>query len=224
MSWIKKLAFRLDGKSTYFGQNVKDPRGVIDRNTPINVYRSIDFPHVFLGGADIDDISDVEQMAGAKICARIDVTDAEVSRMLPPHTIKTPLPEHRQWDEQKYNAAQEQFNQTADQLCQIITANHCPIYVHCSAGVNRSVSILSAALSKLTNRPLNDILTEMRTQRFHISPHDAYYLMALEYSPADDTHKQQVRQEMDKDYDTIAPSYNQTQTWEGINAPIPLQS
>lgn len=224
--WIEKLSFEIPGNSVYFPNNIvnRQPQLKVDKNTEIGIYRSKDFPHVFLGaGFDTTDIRKAEEMAGAKVCARIDVTSAEAPDDMPPHSIKTPLPEYHTWSEEQYNATQLEFNRTADQLCQVIMSTQCPVFVHCSAGINRSVSILSAAISKLTNRPLDDVLNEIKSQRFNVSPHDAYYLMALEYSPADDEHKSQVRQQIDRDQHTTPSdsALNQSIPWSTVSIPTP---
>src|SRR5690606_7404789 len=115
-----------------------------------------------------------EQKAGAPICVRIDVTDADTNHLGSPD-LKVPFPEYDFWGIDELSAIQPIFNKTADQLAEIIRTNNCPIYVHCTVGMNRSVAILTAALTKLTGRTVRDILSEIRKQRSIAAPDDSYY-------------------------------------------------
>lgn len=145
---------------------------------PESIYQSPDFPHVFLGAAEEDDIRSVEEKAGKPVCIRIDlrgfgVDERTFSEDVPSPQMRVPLPDDptktpdmKEW--------QTKFNQTVDQLASIISSNQCPIYVHCSAGMNRSVATLGAALSKLTGRDFQDILSEMKMLRPMINPNTTY--------------------------------------------------
>ncbi len=65
---------------------------------PLAVYQSPDFPHVFLGGADPDDIRVVEETAGRPVCIRIDLRSSSAgeigfSEKVAPPQMRIPLPD-----------------------------------------------------------------------------------------------------------------------------------
>jgi len=163
-----------------------------------DIYQSIDFPHVFLGGAESDEIAEAEKRAGEKICKRIDVADLETQH-LPEADISTHFPERRMWTNDEYEETKIRFNAAADKLADMIVNIDCPIYIHCRVGANRSVSILAAALTKLTGRKLFDVLREIKAQRMIAAPHDAYFMMATEYSYGDTSKwKTQVHNDLNR--------------------------
>jgi len=190
MNWLQKVAAFLGTPRLTPGRYTPQ-FSVHDETSLTDIYRSRDFPWVFLGSADLDDLVTVERITGKPICFRFDLTDKDTSK-LPAPSVKVPFHEPKVWSNDFYNQTQQLFNQTADRLVSVIRARRCPIYVHCSGGINRSVSILAAALTKLTNRSLNDILREMKSYRGVISPDDPYYLLALEYSPNDSVYDKQL--------------------------------
>lgn len=199
MRWLHKI-------SNYHGTSWLTPHRYDKHHIDINddnvdnIYQSSDFPWVFLGGATINDINTVQQIAGQSICIRFDVTDRDTSN-LPNPVTKIPFHEPDVWTMDYYNKTQQRFNDTANSLVDAIQNNRCPIYVHCSAGINRSVSILAAALTKLTRKKLDDILQEMKSMRAIIAPQDPYYLLALEYSPSDSQQdKQDVKNQLEDNY------------------------
>ena len=180
--WLTKICNRYRGKEFPLSVNYYLPQKI---GPAENIYQSPDFNWVFLGSAEQDDLKKVQQISGRPVCVRLDLTDKDTSH-LPRNGIKIPFPEFNTWTEPQYDQVQHVFNETVDFLSQLITQNrHCPIYVHCSAGMNRSVAILASALANLTGRPLNTILSEMKSIRGIILPHDVYYMMALENSQSD---------------------------------------
>lgn len=195
MSWLKRAA-RYQGKASPFMRQYYMPARP---GMPENVYQCPEAPWVFLGSADPADIQRAELMAGRPICLRVDLTDKNIP--LPGPSIKIPLPELRVWDEQSYESVQQEFNRAASRLALIIQSRQCPIYVHCTMGMNRSVSVLSSALTQITGRPLFDIMKAMKAQRGIIGPHDAYLMMALDFSrnEQDMQRREEVRQQIDLD-------------------------
>lgn len=159
--WLKKIAQQLLGRPSITTVRNYQPQSFTSHD---DVFQSSDFPHVFLGGQD--DWNEVVTKAGQQICAVFDCRD---------------LPEKKVWNHQDLHTTQQQFNAKVAQLEQMINSSNCPIFVHCAAGINRSVSVLAAAISKLTGKPLNSVLAEMKSKRGMISPDDPYYLMALEH-------------------------------------------
>lgn len=160
---------------------------------PTAIYQSPDFPHVFLGSMQLDDMMDAEKMAGQPICIRIDLTNeslrprdlqsAPQSFRLPEATMKVPLPdEPKDLPLDQQAIWQQEFNKASDQLAEIISKNNCPIYVHCSVGMNRSVATLLAALSKLTGKPIGQLHAEMKSIRGMINPNPMYTNWAAQYS------------------------------------------
>jgi len=154
-----------------------------------DVYRSSDFPNVFLGGQHDQDR--VEELAG-QICQTFDCRD------LPEIQGKTSY-----WTQQQYLSVKTRFDKKVNKLINTITSNkNCPVFVHCALGANRSVAVLAAALCELTGKSVNSILGEMRSQRALVSPQDPYYLMALERSTGDnESFKNTAFQELDIDSD-----------------------
>lgn len=168
----------------------------------IDVYQSSDFPHVFLGGAD--DLDEAEQMAGQKMCQIVDCRD---------------LPEigdndQHSWDFPFYTTVKHKFDNKVEQVVNLIQTSDCPVFVHCALGANRSVSVLAAALSILTGKSLDSVLTEMKNARSFVNPQDPYYLMALEQSPYESPDfKEQRFQELDQDF-PLEPDFARTaQNW-----------
>lgn len=204
-NWFQKFCTRYRGYHT---------DNVVRRYMPENigemeeVYQSSDLPWVFLGGADRSEMQQAEQLAGQPICARIDVTDADTRHLPEPLTQKIPFPEFKIWDDQSYSETKNLFNKTVDMVTQTISSRRCPIYIHCSAGANRSVSILAAAISRITGKSIFEILREMKSKRGIVSPHDVYVMMAVENStnPHDVSHRQQLLEDVAIDEDS--PSSN----------------
>lgn len=147
---------------------------------PMTVYQSPDFPYVFLGGADEDQLKVVEQTTGKPICIRVDLRshsprESFFFEEVPEAHMRVPLPDNPPIEAPtQMNEWQAVFNKTVDQLAEIIARNQCPIYVHCSAGMNRSVATLVAALAKLTGREFADILGEMKQIRPVVHPNPTY--------------------------------------------------
>lgn len=154
---------------------------------PGEIYRSKDYPHVFLGSAEWGDMERAARMAGIhpEDFLRFDVAAHETPGGLPDPYYSAELRE-QDMGEGDYRQAQGRFNAAADALVQTIQSSNRPIYVHCVAGANRSASVLAAALARLTGRGIRDVLKEMKQARMEIAPHDTYFLMAAEYSQHED--------------------------------------
>lgn len=175
--WLKKLCQQLLGKPSQQTMQYYLPQTYTSVN---DIFQSSDFPHVFLGGQD--DLEDVQKLAGQMPCQIFDCRD---------------LPEMSLWQYNDFLNVQQKFDAKVNQLGQIILTTKCPVFVHCAAGVNRSVSVLSAAISELTSKPLNSVLSEIKSKRYMIGPDDPYYLMALEHcSQTSQTEKQKVFQQL----------------------------
>lgn len=159
-----------------------------------DVYQSPDFPHVFLGGDD--ELEEAEAKAGQPVCKVIDCRDLPELDA----TEESPIPA---WDYSTYLSVQSHFNKKVQTVIQAIESLNCPIYVHCAMGANRSVSVLSAALSSLTNRSVDDILTEMKKVRGAVSPQDPFYLMALDFSSPETSDRRFM--ELDQDFPLLQP-------------------
>lgn len=188
MEWLRKLSQSFTDTQYWGGEfSKKNP----DYVPKFEIFQSPDFPHVFLGGED--DFEEVEARAGQPICKIVDCRD---------------LPEigASDWDYATYLTVQRQFNSKVQDLIQKISTTNCPIFVHCALGANRSVSVLAAALAKLTNKSLDQILSEMKQVRSFVGPEDPFYLMALDQSPSEDPQfKQQRFDELDQDFPLIQP-------------------
>ncbi len=164
-----------------------------DAESQMDVYRSSDFPHVFLGGED--DIQEAELKAGQPMCKIVDCRDLpEIG------------PENPSWDFGFYATVKVQFDNKVKHVVELIQSVDCPIYVHCVLGANRSVSVLASALSILTNRSIDDILSEMKSSRTVVSPQDPYYMMALESGLSENSELVERRSlEMDQDFPLVQP-------------------
>ncbi len=186
--WLRKLAQSFFDTQYWSNQyRAKNP----GYQPQFNVFQSSDFPHVFLGGED--DRQEAEQMAGQPICKVVDCRD---------------LPEIDQaaWDYPEFLTVQREFDVKVKDLIQKISTTDCPIFVHCALGANRSVAVLASALTQLTGKPVNQVLSEMKQVRAFVGPQDPYYLMALQQSPSETPeHKQQVFDELDQDFPLIQP-------------------
>lgn len=194
-NWLQKICTTFEGGSTPRSWGFYMPKEI---GEPEAIYQSKDVPWVFLGSADNDDLMRVQKMSGRPVCMRIDLTDQDTSHM-PAPSQKIPFPEFPVWTDPAYRDTQVRFNKAVDSVVGVIKNHQCPIYVHCSAGANRSVSVLASALSHITGRSVFDIIKEMKTRRGVVSPHDAYLMMAVDYSknPEDQKRKEQVRSTMD---------------------------
>jgi protein-tyrosine phosphatase len=181
---------------------------------PTRVYRSVDYPHVFLGGASMGDIQEAAKIAGigAEDFIRFNVASHDTHDLetyLPDAYFSAKLPEatpqtQGMMDETLYRQAQAEFNELADVLASTIMSTNHPIYVHCAMGVNRSASVLAAALTQITDKSVVEILGEMKRQRYVVAPHDAYFMMAVEYSKNDaDEWKQQIQESLDVDRQSV---------------------
>lgn len=170
MNWLK--LFQKEERS-YYGDTIYSPQYYWDKRKSkilgYEVYQAFaPYNHVFLGSSEDTDIDEVEFITGLPICKRLDVRN---------------MPEHNLWSETEYNLVlNELFKPNVQNMINLITKNKCPVYIHCEYGISRSVSVLAAALSLLSKRDVNSILSEMKTQRGMVGPHDTYYLMALETS------------------------------------------
>ncbi|KKN50719.1 hypothetical protein LCGC14_0629800 [marine sediment metagenome] len=161
-------------------------------------------PVVFLGGNDKGDVEQVKAISGSFPCIRINVAaqEPQFSYNLPPADISFTLPEFPTWDLQTYERTKNEFNKAVQTTVKAIqhSTPECPLYIHCVAGINRSASVLAAALTEISGQPLINILRDMKTRRSIVSPHDAYFMMATDYSPADSPEwKANVQRELDMD-------------------------
>ena len=186
--WLRRIAQRFFD-TQYWGNQFREQNP--DYQPQFNVFQSPDFPHVFLGGED--DLQEAEQMAGQPMCKVVDCRD---------------LPEIDQaaWDYPEFVTVQREFDAKVNDLIQKISTTDCPIFVHCALGANRSVAVLASALTQLTGKPVNQVLSDMKQVRAFVGPQDPYYLMALQQSPSETPqHKQQVFDELDQDTPLIQP-------------------
>ncbi len=165
MSWLLKLSQRYTGDNwwgrNWFAQNA-------DQMVNYDVFRSPRYPNVFMGGKD--DKAEVAALAGQPICMTINCMD---------------LPEvdpRQGMDDQEYEAVKSLFDQKVIETMSAIATASCPVFVHCANGANRSPSVLAAALSRLTGESVDDLLSEMKTQRAYVNPQDAFHDMAVENS------------------------------------------
>ena len=190
MNWLKRVSQRFEDTRYWATQyHRENPQSEWKED----VYQSPDFPHVFLGGED--DFDEAEAMAGQPFCKVIDCRD------LPEIGAEDPS-----WDYGRYLVIQQRFQDKVKYVAEQITSSDCPIYVHCAAGANRSVAVLGAALARLTNKPLDGILGDIRASRSLAGPQDPYYLMALQESPAEAPEtKTQRFYELDQDFPLIQP-------------------
>lgn len=193
-NWLQKISNSYLGQPSETALQWYAPTQIGDYST---IYQSKDIPWVFLGSASMEDIEQVQQMAGKPVCIRYDLTDANTNS-LPVTSYKYRFPELPVWDDNAYNAVSKYFREAVNNLVNLIMSHRCPIYVHCTAGANRSVSILAAALSKITGKSIFDVLREIKNQRGLASPHDAYVMMALDSSdnPQDLQIKPTVQQKL----------------------------
>ncbi len=207
MNWLKK-AVKFRGRTSPKSiQWYRPPGGFpkIDprdpRSDPTNLYAwPPDNPRIFLGPADSTRIKEVESITGQPVCRRIDVAFHENTEIpgTAPASSKYTLPEHENWSDPEIQQVWPEFKSAADDIVKTFQTTNCPIYVHCKAGINRSAAVLAAALTRITGQTLQQILMEMKSQRFIISPHDSYFAMAAMYSPSDSPEwKQQVWSDLD---------------------------
>ncbi len=171
MDWFRKIS-DYSGRSDLSSEFYEDP--VYPKNDASKIYQApAPFDNVFLGGyypnADFEE--EIREITGQDVCVTMDVRK---------------LPEPEQWSQDYHDLIfKHLFEPSVKELIGHIRSVSCPIYIFCSAGANRPVSILTAALANLTGKSVDDILGEMKRERGMIGPHDAYYLMAAQSSPAD---------------------------------------
>ena len=177
MNWFKK-AQSFYGSPSMEGLSFYAPEksGEFD-----NVYQSSDFPHVFLGGKN--DIEKAQQMTNEPICRVIDVSKH--------------LPEHRVWNQQEYQKTKKTLIKLINVVAATITSYSCPIYIHCQLGANRSVSVVAAAIAKLTGRSVMDVLSEIKTQRGMAGPDDAYLNMISQHFEPNEEIRDRVRSKLE---------------------------
>ena len=180
MNWLTKLS-DYPGWPTEKGLSFYMPKTIGHYD---DIYQSVDFPHVFLGSSNPHDMQRAEQLAGRPICFRVNVADLE-TKHLQPANLSYSLPEPEMWTEKEQREIKPVFKHVVDQLAHAIQTMDCPIYVHCYAGINRSVAALAGAISKLTGRPVSDVLGEIKSQRGSASPHDGYLFLLSDLSEYD---------------------------------------
>ncbi|MHA2279745.1 MAG: protein-tyrosine phosphatase family protein [Promethearchaeota archaeon] len=140
-------------------------------------------------------------MAGQSMCKIVDCRD------LPEIDAENPS-----WDFGFYSTVKAKFDQKVEHVVNLIQSTKCPIFVHCAAGINRSVAVLAAALSLLTNKSIDTILADMKESRMIVAPQDPYYLMALETSPSEAPEVAERRfLELDQDFPLMQPGLPVTQ-------------
>jgi len=190
MSWLQRIAQRYED-TKYWGRSFRQQNP--DFAGGFEVYQSPHFPHVFLGGEQ--ELDEAEEKAGQPMCKIVDCRD------LPEIDAENPS-----WDYGFYATVKAKFDKKVKQLAGTIQSADCPIYVHCAMGANRSVSVLAAAISLLTNQPIDTILSDMKQSRMVVNPQDPYYLMALEESPAESPEFKERRYlELDQDFPLVQP-------------------
>ncbi len=181
MTWLKKAIY-----TTIF-KAIK-----VAWQDPTTIYQSRDFPWVFLGSAEPDDLREVSVKTGVppEKIRHIDVT-SEVVVDLPPADLKVPLPDAPKWrNHEEQNMWKSVFWNLADDVANIIRQAGRSgeiVYIHCSAGKNRSVATLAAALSQLYAEDMNmprspdQIISEIREQRTLADPVPEWRAFANEY-------------------------------------------
>jgi protein tyrosine/serine phosphatase len=188
MSWLQKISGNFYGDPSPKGLNLYEPIHTGDYGA---IYQSKDFPHVFLGSSNTEDIKEAERIAGKPICFRVDVAALD-NNELGKADLSLHLPERKMWDQRSEDEVQSVFDAAANKLAEIILEKNCPIYVHCFAGINRSVAVLAAALAKLTGKKAFEVLREIRSQR-QVSPADNYLYLLARYNDSKED-PEQVRQ------------------------------
>ena len=143
--------------SAYEGTGIMSSEFYWNRENPyeslMGIYRAPSpFSNVFLGSEKKEDVENVEQMTGKPVCYFVDARD---------------LPELDIWEEQDYTSIfKNEFKPRVLNLVNLLSVvKDCPIYVHCALGMNRSVSILVAALAILTGKDINSLLQDMKRYR-----------------------------------------------------------
>lgn len=214
MSWLIN-ASRYRGMPTIDTVREYMPNEISGKD-PTMIYQSSAFPHVFLGSCTLEDMQEAADLATQYMREKINPEDfirfnvaaqdtGSLDQHFPNPYFSAELPEAKSdtgnmMDENMYSLAQQQFNDTADILAKTIKSTNRPVYVHCALGMNRSAAVLAAALTKITNQSIVDILREMKGKRFVVAPHDAYFLMAVQYSQNEDEDwKRQMQQRLDLD-------------------------
>ena len=198
MTWLKKaiyLTVYKALKNAWQDPELKgDRRGQPDT---MALFQSPDFPWVFLGSDDPDDLLSVAAKTGVspEEILRIDVSDLP-AKGLPPSVLKVPLPDETNPNEPMWKSPEEQsmwksvFWNLADDVADTIRQagiSGKPVYVHCKLGKNRSVATLAAALSQLYAEDMNmpkspdRIISEISQQRFLADPQPEYREFAAEY-------------------------------------------
>lgn len=192
MNWLQKIGMTR-GKASPQGLRFYLP----EESGPFDaIYQSPDFPHVFLGSSDPDDIQKAKKLAGQPICCRFDLAAAQ-NEHLPHADFAFSLPEYPVWGEQEQQETQPEFQKAINILAKVIETRNCPIYVHCVAGMNRSVAVLAGAISRLTKRPVKNILQEIKSRRGSVGLHDSYLQMLSLSSPYDEPDwRQQIQDEL----------------------------
>jgi len=177
MSWFKK-ATSFQGSPSLEGLQFYQPEQIGEFE---GIYQSPDFPNVFLGGKE--DLQRVKEMNNSPICRIIDV-----SRY---------LPEFPNWTQQLYDKYRITMMSIINNVASTIQNTRCPIFVHCEMGANRSVSVLAAAIAKLTGRSVMDILREIKSQRGIAAPHDVYLHMISQNFEPDEKIREKVKQQLE---------------------------
>lgn len=172
------------------------------------VYQSPDFPYVFLGGQD--DLPQASREAGGEITRQFDLRSlGELTAI------------DRTWSSSEPASTQDAFNLKVDELKELITSDSSPLYVFCEGGANRSVSVLASAISELTNRPLIDILDEMKHARAVVNPDDRNYYFATDRASKDEN---QLWNQMNQDFPPVQEIPTNVAHSESLNLPDDLSN
>jgi hypothetical protein len=169
-----------------------------------NVYQSPYHDFLFLGGTNPEELQQAEKTAGKPICYRISVTDADTGH-LPGVEIKFPLPEILYWG---YGSTSEALNEVTQKnmetfhnavktvvgLVKMFEAEdkNCIIYLHCSAGMNRSPAVMARAISEMHDIPIDETLKGIDQVR-PVALNDGFYIAAIHENPAEPEWEESMR-------------------------------
>ena len=190
--WLRKIAQNVSDTQYLSRQYLRQNPGFVPE---FAVFQSSDFPHVFLGGED--DYAEAEVLAGQPICSAVDC------RNLPEISSSS--------ESMDTSQVQPEFNALVADVISKIQDVDCPLFVYCEAGINRSVAVLSTAISQLTNKSFEEAFQEIKQARGVSGVQDPYYVLGLKYDGTSDS-DQQIVDELDQDW---------THDWPDLSLKLP---